>query len=338
MATTVYDIARAAGVNDATVCRALRDDKRISKETKERIKRIAEELNYRPNLTARSLAVGKSGLIGVIVTPAVLPTFKEIIEPLEKRVLEAGYSIVFYTTTGHPQGERASVELLLRHKVDGVIAIPGSNTDNHEAYKELVDAGIKLVLIDRRIEGLDVPQILGDDYQAAKIAADYLISLGHRDIVYYAIPRKTYAGRERIRGFVDAMTEAGISVDPDSIIDTDLGEEAGVKAAQKLLQRKKLPTAIMARQDIVAVGMMHAIISAGLTIPGDISLIGNGDIWCGNILQVPLTTVHHPLKRISVMGVKKLIDMLNGKEVAPETTLLSNHLVVRSSCAPPKMK
>ncbi|MBI2841909.1 MAG: LacI family DNA-binding transcriptional regulator [Armatimonadetes bacterium] len=336
MATTVYDIAKAAGVGRTTVLRALWDRDDISPETKARIKKIAAELKYRPNHIARSLVTGQSNFVGIMATPSILPASHATIQLIETGLREAGYSMLLSISGGHPGGERQCLEQLIQNRVAGVIAIPASNSADPAIYQELVDSGVKMVTFDRCVEGLQTPQIIGDDYRSARLVTEHLISLGHERIVHLAIPQTSYAGRQRTKGFRDAMSEAGIRLTPSSIIETQFGEEFGARVTAQLLKRKVVPTAIIARHDMVAAGAIRAIYAAGLSIPGDISLVGNGDIWCSDILRIPLTTVRHPIQQMASIAIEKLLDMLSGKQVEPNTTVLDVDLIVRSSTAPPR--
>ncbi len=257
-----------------------------------------------------------------------------VMKPVQKGLTDAGYIMVFYTTGGDAESERVCLEQLIQNRVAGVIVLPSSNTEGAEIYQELVDAGIKLVIIDRYIEGLDVPQVVGNDYLSARLATQYLISLGHKAIVHLAIPRTCFAGRERARGFEDALGEAGLPFDPASIIETQFGAQYGYELTVELLKRRNPPSAILARQDVVAVGAMRAINEAGLKMPKDISLIGTGDIWFADTLRVGLTTVRHPLDKMARIGVQRLLDLLSGKSVSSEPAVLDVELVIRDSCGP----
>lgn len=334
MATTVYDIARAAGVGRTTVLRALWDKDDINPETKARIKKIAAEMNYRPNHIARSLVMGQSSFVGVLTTPNIMVASHFSLELIESSLRDAGYSVLFYTSGDKAGSERFCLEQLIQNRVAGIIAIPGSHSSEASAYQEVIDTGIKLVTIDRIVEGLDVPQVIGDDHRAGYVATEHLISLGHKRIVYLAIPRSCYAGRERARGFCDAMAAAGIDVTEDMIVETPFGEAAGEAAAGELLKRANPPTAILARHDTVAAGAIRAIAAAGLSIPDDISIVGNGNIWCSDILRVPLTTVGHPMEEMTGIAIASLLDMLGNKEVEKKTTVLPVELVMRASTAP----
>ncbi len=336
MATTVYDIARAAGVGRTTVLRALWDRDDINPETKARIRKIAAELKYRPNHIARSLVTGQSSLVGLVASPTTYLSSFDAIETIEAELRNAGYTMILSNSGGYPGGERRSLEQFLANRVAGVVAAPASSGAELQAYEEMLEAGAKIVIVDRLVENLPVPQLIGDDYRAARLAAEHLISLGHTRIAYLAIPQVSHAGRERVRGFRDAVREAGLGEDPASIIETPFGERCGEEATRELLNRRDRPTAIIARHDVVAAGAIRAIYSAGLRVPDDISIVGNGDLWCSDVLRQPLTTVRHPIHEMAQIAVAKLLAMLSGEQIEPTVEVLDVDFVLRSSTAPPK--
>jgi len=318
------------------VVRALRDKDEISPQTKARIKAIAKQLKYRPNHIARSLSLGKSRFVGVVASPASIPTLDWDIGGVTHSLRDAGYSVIFYASTGDPESEQACLERLIEDRVAGVMMIPSSNTAKPEAYQELIESGTKMVVMGGCIEGLNAPQVVGDSYRAGRIATEHLISLGHERIAYFAIPQTCYVGTERVRGFVDALSAAGISLDPSLIVEVGFGDRYGAQAMMAMLARDDPPTAIVARHDVVAFGAMQAVFEAGLSVPEDFSIVGNADIWCSRGLRVPLTTVRHPADRAARLAVDMLLAMLSGKEVEPRTVLLDVELVVRSSSAAPR--
>lgn len=337
-ATTVYDIARAAKVSTTTVLRALWNKGDISVETRERILRLAAEMNYRPNLTARSLTMGRSHYVGMLVTPSVTSSYAETIGYVVRAVRTAGYVTLCYTTDGQQDSEQTCIEQLASARVAGAIVIPQADTTNGPAYQELVDSGMKLVVAHSHIEGLCAPQVVGDNYQVTYKAARHLASLGHRDIVYLAIPPDCALGRERAQGFRDALAEAGIEAPPSSIVTCGHSEEAGAEAMAELMRRTRVPTAIIARHDVVALGVMRAAFEAGMRIPDDLSLVGNSDIQVTDLLRVPLTTVRHPSEELARIACDKLVRMLDGGMVEPEVTRLDVELVERASCGPAKVR
>jgi LacI family transcriptional regulator len=336
MASTVYDIARAASVSTTTVLRALWDKDDIKPETRERILKLATEMNYRPNLLARSLTMGSSRFVGMVVTPTVSSTYAESIGLVVRTAREAGYATLSYTTDGCPDSERMCLEQLASARVAGAIVIPEADTKNVTIYQELVDSGMKLVVAHSCIDGLGAPQVVGDNYQVTWRAVRHLVSLGHREIVYLAIPEDCALGEQRARGFRDALGEAGIPVLPSAIVHCGHSEEAGREATVALLRRRPRPTAIIARHDTVALGVMRAVFDAGLSIPGDLSLIGNSDMPVTDLLRVPLTTVRHPAEEVARIAITKLVSLLEGGAMEAGVTKLDVQLVQRASCARPK--
>jgi LacI family transcriptional regulator len=336
MASTVYDIARAAAVSTTTVLRALWDKDDIKPETKERILKLAAEMNYRPNLAARSLTMGSSHFVGMLVTPSVTTTYATSIGLVVRTVRKAGYGTLCYATDGRPDSERMCLDQLASARVAGAIVIPEADTKNVPIYQEMVDSGMKLVVAHSCIDGLNVPQVVGDNYQVTYLAARYLISLGHSNIVYLAIPQDCLLGKERAQGFRDALSEAGIPVSPSSIVACGNSEEAGRKALMVLLQRKRVPTAVIARHDSVALGVMRAAFEAGLSIPEDMSLIGNSDIPVADLLRVPLTSVRHPAEEVARIAIAKLVSLLEGAPLSRDIAKLNVELIKRASCAPVK--
>jgi LacI family transcriptional regulator len=336
VSVTIADVARAAGVSRSTVSKAFGSKGFVSPATRARVIRVAAELSYRPSYIARSLSLGTSRLIGVVVTPSILTVFANFVQPIERAIREAGYSLLLYTTSGDPESERLCLEDLIQKRVEGVISIPSSNPADVACYREVLASGIKLVVVDRCMDGLGAPQVGGDDYEAGRLATEHLLSLGHRRIVYLAIPRTSSTGRRRAQGFADAMSRAGIPVDESSIVESGFGEESGEKAMEALLRRQVPPTGVIARHDLNAIGAMRVALASGLSVPGDISIVGNADISLADMVRVPLTTVRHPSRQMAVTGVGWLLDMLGGKPVAPEITRLPVELVARSSTARPR--
>lgn len=337
MAVTVYDIARAAGVGRTTVLRALWDKDEINPKTKERIKRIAAEMNYRPNYIARSLVSGKSDFIGVLVTPSTFTVAPDTIPIVELALRETGYTMLLESSGGYPAGERFSLQRMAQFRAAGVIAVPTSASATDKGfYQELLDTGVKLAVIDRYVEGIKCPQVVGNDYRSGYLAAEHLASIGHTRIAYLAIPEASYSGRERLRGVREAMAQAGLTIPSSSIITVQPTADDGEEAMMELLKSDTPPTAVIARHDIVAIGVMRAIAHAGLSIPGDISLVGNGNIWFSDALMVPLTTVSHPTEKMAQIAIRKLLDMVSGIDVEPTTEVLDVEFILRSSTAPPK--
>lgn len=336
MATTIVDVARVAGVGKATVVRALRGTGYVSPATRDKVRKAAAELGYQPNHIARSLVLGKSELVGMVAGPFLLSAFYPYIKPIEHGIRQAGYSMLFYISTGDdPEAERPCFQELIMKRVAGVIVAPSSLDAAPEPFQEVLSAGIKMVIVDRMVKGVATPQVIVDQYRSGRLAAEHLLSLGHRRIAYLGMPETSYVGCRRAQGIRDAIEAAGVS--RQECIFTEVGstEEDGSNAAARLLKLKKRPTAIIARHDHVAVGVMQTLLAAGLSIPGDVSLVSHGDnAYPCHALRVPLTTVHVPTDRLASVAAKKLLEALSGNEVCPDVTVLDVNLVVRESTGP----
>jgi len=333
MDCTVNDIARAAGVSRSTVLRALSGKPDISVETRERIQALAASMRYRPNYIARSLTQGRTNLVGVIVKPSIYYASHLVIEAVERGLRDGGYSTLLFISGNESGTDELVVEQLMKNRVDGVIAVPGAMTPP-ATYHELVEAGVKLVTLDGVIDHLAAPQITGDNYKAGRLAAEHLIGLGHRRIGYLGIPQVSNVGRERARGVRDAFREAGIPVEERLFKEIDFSEAAAEKCTAEMLASGERPTALLVRHDVAARGAMRAIYAEGLSIPEDISVMGNGDVLGSDMFRVPLTTIRFPARQMADFCVQTLLDMLAEREVAPKTTVFDVELVVRSSTAP----
>ncbi len=334
MGCTVNDIAREAGVSRSTVLRALSGKPDISNETSRRIQALAAAMRYRPNYIARSLTQGKTNLVAVIAKPSIYYASHSVIEAVERGLRDGGYSTLLFISGNESGTDESVVDQLMKNRVDGVIAVPGSMTPP-ATYHDLVEAGVKLVTLDGLIDELAAPQITGDNYKAGRLGAEHLLGLGHRRIACLGIPRVSNVGRDRSRGVRDAFRDAGVPVDERLFSEIDFNEAAAERRTAELLLSDTPPTALLVRHDVAARGAMRAIYAAGLRIPEDISIIGNGDILGSDMFRVPLTTVRFPARQMADFCVKTLLDMLAGRDVVPETTVFDVELVLRASTAKP---
>lgn len=335
MSATLADIARAAGVDRSTVCRVLKDEGRVSPETRQRIKNLAREMNYVPNPIARSLILGKSTFVGVVADPVITSIYELIVDPIEQLLRSHGLSMLLVRAPLTKSGEEEVLRQLMSYQTAGLIAIRSSMSPETTVYQEFVESGGKMVVLYKPLEGLKVPQIVSSDYLPSKLAAEHLLELGHRRIAHLTIDRQLPSRIHRDRGFRDALENAGIEVDESLIVPTALTHEAGKHSAQKLLAMKNPPTAIVTRADAVALGAIDACISAGLSVPEDMSITGIGNFWHPGMMKVPLTTVGHPCGEMAQRGTDTLVRMIRGEDVPPETVALGAELIVRESTGPP---
>ncbi|MBI2842930.1 MAG: LacI family DNA-binding transcriptional regulator [Armatimonadetes bacterium] len=333
---TLDDIAGALGISRAQACRALSGKGRVSPETRARAVKLASKMGYRPNHNARSLILGKTNLVGVIGGPVIISAFELVVDPIEQALGEAGYSMLFCRSTGEPDSEHIYIEQIIPLRVDGLIVHPGPYSMDCTPYEQAIANGIKLVIFGAYIKGLDVPQMAVDEYRPSKLATEHLLALGHRRIVYMALPETSPAGIDRMRGFRDAMSAAGVPLTESSAAETGFGSKAGAEMMTRLLKSKSRPTAVIARHDTVALGAMEAVLAAGLSVPKDISIVGHGDIIRTTALKAPLTSIRYPWTEMAEFAVNTLLDMFGDRPVDMGLKVWDCELIVRQSTAPPR--
>lgn len=330
------DIARAAGVDRTTVSRALAGRGRMSDATRELIRTIAKEMGYRPHKMASSLATGRSELIGLLIESGASNWLDILFGNIQDEMRDTSYSTIARTHAGRADLERDCLESFIERRVDGVIAMPSSHTTDPAPYRDFLDSGGKLVLIDRIIEGLLAPHVIADNYSAGRLSTEHLTQLGHKRIAYLVPPIQSPVIRERVRGYRDALAAAGIKYDESLVVPVEFTPESGAERTSYLLSLPDPPTAVVVRHDIVGFGVEKAIFDAGLSVPEDMSIVGYEDMWANSIVRVPLTTVRHPSIQIGRIAAGLLSDELSGKHVGAAPVVIGVELVVRDSCAAPK--
>ncbi len=337
---TIYDIAKKAGVSTATVSRVLNGvNHPIKEETKQRILQIARELDYRPNVIAKSLAGGKSHTIALIIPSITNDFYTQICEVIEEKLEQKGYHTYLCNTRRSVEKESRYIESLIARKVDGVIFSPTrvKPEDNHVNLKnieKLKKHGIAVVAFGSQFKG--VSQIYINTYQGAFDATSYLINLGHKRISFIdglsAGTRKS-----RRRGYIKALKEAQINFDPSLVTAGNLRMEDGYSCTLELLELKNPPTAILAANNLMAIGALKAARDKGLHVPGDLSVIGFDDSLLSMVVDPTLTVIKQPLKEIGEAAFKLLINQLEGKQKL-ETIQLNTYIIKRESCGIPKKR
>jgi DNA-binding LacI/PurR family transcriptional regulator len=336
MAATVYDIAEAAGVSRTTVLRVLWNNGYVSAGTKARVLKVAEELKYKPNTLARGLTLGRSTLVGVLAGSIDGASSPRIVASLHEALRGEKYSMLFSMSSDDPKDEEKCIDCMISNRVPGALIVPATLDARPETYQPLLDAGIPVVVVDRLVEGFEVPTVVADQYMMGRLPTEHLIALGHERIVHLAMPGSSLLGRERTRGFVEAMRDAGVPVDASSIMEVEYGREAGERAASLLLEGPDVPTAVVARNDLVAAGVIAAVSRSGLSVPDDMSVTGAANYPLTDLLKVPLTTVQHPTEELVSRGMRHLLDMIAGEQAPPVTETVDVRLILRESCARPR--
>jgi LacI family transcriptional regulator len=334
---TLRDVAEAAGVHTATASRALnpKAQRLVNAETVRRVVRAAETLGYQPNPIARSLKTARSSTVGLVIPDLTNPLFPPIVRGIENVLESAGYSALIVNTDNDPERERALIESLRSRQVEGLI-VATARLD-HPLLRRLQEQDVKIVLINRRIENLQMPFVVGDDATGIALAVRHLADLGHTRIAHIAGPQTTSTGVERSRAFRHAVRDHGAVEDPALIVDcAHWSEGDGAGAMRELLDRGAGCTAVVAGNDLIALGCYDVFAERGISCPEDISVVGFNDMPFLDKLRPPLTTVGVPHHELGAEAARMLLDCIEEPGRHPRSLLLPVSLVVRASTAAPR--
>jgi DNA-binding LacI/PurR family transcriptional regulator len=331
MQVTIVDIARFAGISKSTVSRVLNESGPVSAETKRKVLDAVEVLRYRPNAVARNLALKRSHSFSLIVQDIRNPYYGYASWYAERIFSQLGFSLDIFNADNNLDLERKALESVKYRRADGLLCIGG-----HRDATNIIDfysrEGIPIVLIDREVQGYEIPMVNLDNLYGAKLATERLFALGHRRIAF-ATSDLTLPERHRLEGFAQSCREAGIA--SDGVLVVSQGEEAwadGVFAEfEELFASKDPPTAVFASNDIKALRVIRILRRLGYAVPGDVSVVGYDDIDISAIVVPSLTTIHQPINDMIEAGAAMLLDLVEGKAVAPGRAMAKPWLIERES-------
>lgn len=286
---TIHQVASRAGVSITTVSRTINTPSLVDAETAERVWAAIEELEYYPSEPARSLVSGRSRLLGLIVSDITNPFFPEVIKGFEDVAVGQGFDLLIGSTDYDPQKMAGCVRRMVERRVDGV-AIMTSEMDNH-LIDQLSRRKVPMVFLDVATPREGIANIAVNYESGINEAIDHLVTLGHRRIGFVSGPQDLKSAQIRRLAFLRSLSRYGIDEDHRLVVEGDHKVEGGLAAIGRLLQLGSRPTAVLASNDLTAIGMMRGIQAAGLSVPGDISVIGFDDIWLAQFTDPPLTTV-----------------------------------------------
>jgi LacI family transcriptional regulator len=333
---TLRDVAEAAGVHAATASRALNPATRslVNAETARRVLRAAESLGYHPNPIARSLKTAKSRTIGVVIPDLTNPLFPPIVRGIEDVLGPAGYSAFIVNTDSDPTREQSQVASLRSRQVEGLIV--ATALLDHPLLRRLHRDGVRMVLVNRRTGDIGVPSVGPDDAAGIGLAVEHLAALGHHRVLHVAGPQTTSTGVARSRAFQVAVREHGLADDPALVTTCDFWSEAeGARALRAVLDAGTEFTAVVAGNDLIALGCYDVFAERGIECPADVSVIGFNGIPFLDKLRPPLTTVAVPHHQIGVEAARMLLESFTESDRPARSVMLTPTLVVRASTAPP---
>jgi len=325
---TVKEIAAIAKVSVATVSRALQRPEIVSEETRQRIHEIVKRLGYTPNALARNLRTARTRLIVALLPDIANPFFSEVIRGIEQVAYENGYSVLLGETQSNLVREQAYADMVAARQADGII------TMFHRIPTIPVDGRLPIVNACEYVKDRSISSVYVDNVAAAATAVDYLVSLGHRDIAFVAGPSSSPICVDREEGYQMGLKRAGIRANPALAAVGDFSIEAGERAVDHLLAQGGAFTAVFCSNDEMAIGAMRALISRGLRVPEDVSVVGFDDIRFSRYTTPALTTLSQPKNALGREAMTMLIEILNDPEVPPRKRVLSAELVVRGSTGP----
>jgi LacI family transcriptional regulator len=333
MAVRLKDIAKELGVSVVTVSRALRDRPDIAKDTKARILDRVKRLNYRPNLTARSLVTGRSSLIGLVVPDLIHPFFAEIAKGLSATLREKNYFVLVSSSESDPQLEQDEIEHMMAHHLDCFVV--ASCQKDASSLRRIGEAGVPLVLIDRSFQGFACNFVGVDDHKVGELATEHLMDQGCKRIAHIRGPA-TIVGNSRTAGYKDALLKRGFAAPSRYIVacgeasDSD-GETRGRRAMEEVLTLKPRPDGLFCFNEKVAVGAMIKAMEEGLRIPQDMAIVGCGNFHYSSKLRVPLSSIDQRSREIGERAAKMIIRLLEKPSSRPRSTILEPELIVRAS-------
>ncbi len=328
---TIADVARLAGVHPGTVSRALnsRTEGQVNPETIRRVRAAARQLGYTPNSIARGLRTSSSMSIGVIVPDLTNPIFPPIVRGIESYLTPRGYSALVVNTDGSDATEHLVFQSLIQRQVDGLIFATGHQV--HPTATEAFELGVKAVMVNRESGSVPYPAAVGDDAQGVRASLAHLAELGHRRVVHLAGPSAFSTSQVRREAFVAGCMALGLD---GSVVETAAySVDEGQRAMDQLIAGGELPTAIVAGNDLLALGVYHSLRRNALRCPEDVSVVGFNDMPFAGDFEPAMTTVRVPHLELGVEAARLLCEEIETSVVSAIKVVLPVELVVRASTA-----
>ncbi len=329
------EIAAVAGVSVMTVSKALRNKPDLSTATKERIRKLAADMGYVPDISAQQLRSRTTRLLGLVISASTNPINARIVMAIEERAHELGYDLILTHTLNRPEREEAVLRRLIARRVDGLFITPVYRFDKHApAYEELSRHGIPTVILGHRAPFCQqYPAIETDDVAASAAATRHLLELGHRRIVFFAGPMVAPWAQLRLEGYRRAHRDAGVPLDDKLMFNAGSTIEEGSAAALQFMQERSDATALQCAHDLTAIGAVDTLLNQGWRVPQELSVVGFGNILTSEFFRVPLTTVRQPKLRLGAIAMDVMLKLLRGEPA--QSHRLPAELVIRASTAPP---
>ncbi|MBP1693077.1 MAG: transcriptional regulator, LacI family [Chloroflexi bacterium] len=329
---TLDEIARLSGVSRSTVSRVINDSPGVRQETRQRVLQIIQQMNYQPNVLARSLAGGRTRVLSLVIPEGVTrlfsdPYFPILIQGVSLACNAQDYSVMLWLAD--PDYKRRTISRIIQDKLsDGTIIASMLNDD--PLVEALIEDGSPFILIGRNPNHENISYVDVDNQNGTHMAIAHLLHLGYRRIATITGPQNMIAGLDRLEGYLQTLRQWNLAVDPDLIIEGDFSEDGGYTAMRRLVPCQ--PEAVFIASDQMAIGALRALREYELRVPQDIAVIGFDDIPMAARTDPPLTTVRQPIQKTGQTAAETLIDMIEYPSNEPRRLILPTELVIRESC------
>lgn len=328
---TIKDIAQHLSLSVSTVSRALVDDKNIRRETKEKVLEAAQKLGYKPNPVATNLRYGRTNTVGVIVPEMVTPFASQVINGIQSTLYAKGLKVIIAESNEDPKLEKENLLMMERFMVDGIIVSLCSYKENKEEYKRLLQAEMPMVFFDRIPHGMEVSQVIVDDYMKAFFLVEHLIRSGRKRIVHLQGPDDVYNSIERARGYKDALSKFRLPIEEDMLIKAGLGFKDGARAADLLVERGMPFDAVFAFTDTLAIGAMNRLRELNKKIPEEVAVASFSGTVLSTIVNPQLTTVEPPLVQMGKTAAQLILEKIKDSSSPNRSVVLDAEIRLRAS-------
>ncbi len=333
MPITIYDVAREAGVSMATVSRVVNGNPNVKPTTRKKVLAAIERLGYRPNAVARGLASKKTTTVGVIIPDISSMFFAELARGIEDIATMYKYNIILCNSDQRLEKELQLINTLLEKQVDGLLFMGAKIKEDH--LQSLTTASVPVVLAATRDPDNVLPSVTIDHFQAAYDAVQALIRRGHKRIAMITGPlTDPLGGIMRYEGYKQALIDAGLSPDESLVANGDYRYESGLRKMNEFLRLNARPTAVFAASDEMAIGAIHAVQDAGMSVPDEMEVIGFDNVRLAEMVRPRLTTVVQPMYDIGAVAMRLLTKYMNNEHVEQHVVLLPHRIEYRQSTRP----
>jgi LacI family transcriptional regulator len=329
-------IAKKARVSTATVSRTLNNSPLVREATAARVREVIKELGYIPNGSARSLSSGRSNLLGMVISDITNPFFPDLISSFEQLSDKESYEVIIANTNYDPARLEHCLQRMMERRVDGIALM---TSEMHTGALELLKRqSIPVVMLQNSLDVGSIDTVRVDYGVGIRAAVKHLVELGHKDIAFIAGPKTLWTANRRREFWLAEVRRNKLKLAPEYLIEGDHRVEGGAAAMRQLLKLTHRPTAILCSNDLTALGAQKAINEAGLTVPGDFSLIGYDDLEIVSLMHPALTTVCVPRAEIAKKALMLLMAGIRKEAPTPSDSAVQTYLTIRESTAPPRKK